>query len=90
MCVGGYYSIFFIFLLVKLHVPLENKVKYLPQINHPCLQSLCFVGVWAHKWYLQNSLPASAIIKYAHKDLFSFTLRIFSVRHENIRGLERR
>lgn len=29
---GGvvYYSIFFIFLLVKLHMPLENKVKYLP------------------------------------------------------------
>lgn len=29
MC-GGYYSVFFIFLLVKLYVPLEDKVKYLP------------------------------------------------------------
>lgn len=27
---GGYYSVFFIFLLVKLYVPLEDKVKYLP------------------------------------------------------------
>lgn len=89
MCVWGYYSIFFIFLLAKLHVPLENKVKYLPWLNHPYLQSLCFVGVWASKQCVQNSLPASAIVKWTHKSLF-FSRRVFSIRPDIQPSLGRR